>query len=232
MDEARRFLRHVIPGLVFLLYVLGLLVVVDPAVAPVISEQTDAGAWLGLLVLLAAGAIGYSLGIIHHLMFSHVSGYGIDFSDVVNSQEPWRLSVRDSLGRRLSPPFSLVDSWVVVNSIWQRHFNNAKPVSVERRAELLSDLVHGNGTVFVATILAPPTVLLLLWLLSGYVYGSEFNSDRWTVGSLIIVGAPFPTLTAYKRLREHCQGFMLSIFLDMVRGNPTPSTVFLASKES
>lgn len=68
MDEARRFLRYVTPGLVFLTETLMLLWVIDSDVIYKIlkSLNKDSGVGLVIATLLASGGVGFMFSVFHH----------------------------------------------------------------------------------------------------------------------------------------------------------------------
>jgi hypothetical protein len=70
MDEARRFLRYVIPGLVFLTETLILLWVIKPDVAYKILEgfKKESGVGLVIATLLVSGGVGFIFSVLHHFL--------------------------------------------------------------------------------------------------------------------------------------------------------------------
>jgi hypothetical protein len=68
MDEARRFLRYVTPGLAFAVQMLLLFFVLDRTWTfdqiKSLSTNADVGAALGLF--LTSGGLGYMFGVVHH----------------------------------------------------------------------------------------------------------------------------------------------------------------------
>jgi hypothetical protein len=70
MDEARRFLRYVTPGLTFAVQALLLLFIVNPhwTLDRIGELKKDAGAGLAFALFLASGGIGYLLSVVHHTL--------------------------------------------------------------------------------------------------------------------------------------------------------------------
>ena len=68
MDEARRFLRYVTPGLVFAVQALLLLFIINPAwtTTQLLGQTKDAGAGLAVALFLASGGLGYLFSVVHH----------------------------------------------------------------------------------------------------------------------------------------------------------------------
>ena len=68
MDEARRFLRYVIPGTVFLTQTLLIVWILEPSVAydivNAISGKSSVSA--GIAALFVSGGAGFILSILHH----------------------------------------------------------------------------------------------------------------------------------------------------------------------
>ena len=86
MDETRRFLRYVIPGLVFLMELAvflwlpeqGLTWVLDKLPKP--SGSTESVITAGIAALVTSGGIGYLLALIYHLI---LAPFTVDFRDVL-----------------------------------------------------------------------------------------------------------------------------------------------------
>jgi hypothetical protein len=70
MDEARRFLRYVTPGLTFAVQALLLLFIVNPpwTLDRIGELKKDTGAGLAFALFLASGGIGYLLSVVHHTL--------------------------------------------------------------------------------------------------------------------------------------------------------------------
>jgi hypothetical protein len=70
MDEARRFLRYVTPGLTFAVQALLLLFIVNPqwTLDRIGELKKDAGAGLAFALFLASGGIGYLISVVHHTL--------------------------------------------------------------------------------------------------------------------------------------------------------------------
>ena len=70
MDEARRFLRYVTPGLLFIIFLCLFLYLNNREIfidtAKMISNETDIG--LPLALLIASGGMGFVFSILHHFL--------------------------------------------------------------------------------------------------------------------------------------------------------------------
>ena len=68
MDEARRFLRYVTPGLTFAVQALLLLFIVNPpwTLDRIGELKEDTGAGLAFALFLASGGLGYLFSVVHH----------------------------------------------------------------------------------------------------------------------------------------------------------------------
>src|SRR5689334_7623143 len=81
MDEARRFLRYVVPTLVFVVELALIMFVAHPECLKRASEWLrPSGAGFAALLVLLAGGLGYVFSLIHHTLFWFFGWYGIDYS--------------------------------------------------------------------------------------------------------------------------------------------------------
>ena len=71
MDEARRFLRYITPGLTFLIEIISLLFIAQPSIMLEHTKTLGGNANLSLpfTALIASGGIGYIFSLIHHFLF-------------------------------------------------------------------------------------------------------------------------------------------------------------------
>jgi hypothetical protein len=75
MDDARRFLRYVLPGLVFGIETLLWLFIVFPGwtQSQLLSVSAKDGIALAIGSVLASGAVGYVFATVHHWCHWHLS---------------------------------------------------------------------------------------------------------------------------------------------------------------
>ena len=87
MDETRRFLRYVVPTLVFLTEVALLLLVTQKGclLGGVSARLKNGGAGFAALLLAVAGGLGYLFSLAHHNLFWLCGKYGIDYREFVKA---------------------------------------------------------------------------------------------------------------------------------------------------
>ena len=176
MDETRRFLRYVVPALVFLTEVALLLLVTQKGclIGGLSTRlKTDSAGFIALLVALAGG-FGYLFSLVHHTLFWRCGKYGIDHREFVKSAlaHGWLSLV--TYGERNDIAGECVTRGAaedVITILWYRpgRTQNAKDPELGevlvRRTDALSDLVHGLGTGFIGVICALPAwAALYFWL--------------------------------------------------------------------
>src|ERR1700723_1726336 len=157
MDEARRFLRIVTPGLVFAVEVVILLWMLHPEqITKKIDEfHNDSGIAVVFAGLLASGGIGFILSAIHHNWHGRTSprlpkATTMDHSEVIK-----RLIDAEILKVRgvSKDEITRENAWIIMNAVWhQRVENNCKIKGATARMTALVDLVHSLGTARIASI--------------------------------------------------------------------------------
>src|SRR5262249_20132838 len=87
MDETRRFLRYLVPTLVFVAELALLLVVGQQGVMlhGVYAQLKESSAGFAALAVVVAGALGYLCSLIHHTLFWLPCRYGIDYTKFVRA---------------------------------------------------------------------------------------------------------------------------------------------------
>ena len=168
MDEARRFLRYVIPGIVFLVESFLLLWILFPDVAQLHLRQitSKAGVGFALGALLGSGGIGFVFGIAHHWLhwYSRFDQSplldrlraGMDFRSFIKSVRSTNALVVLDLENKLTPPDAVCtrfEAWAIVTAIWYERLESCPKIKgADTRASSLADLMHSMGTARVAAI--------------------------------------------------------------------------------
>jgi hypothetical protein len=176
MNEAKRFMRYVLPGLAF---------VVELAIACWLSKvievpkelPANVGPWLGLTlgVLFSSGALGYIFSTIYFTVTPLID-YSNSLLTISRYCEHILILKPD---RKMLPPsetkeLTRRDKMIVVNQIWHWLRGHDKGMqAIEQYNERVSDTMHGVGATFVATlaalvvwgymVCAYPTSVLLAW---------------------------------------------------------------------
>ena len=167
MDEGRRFIRYVVPGVVSGVLLLLYLVLADPTRMSSWLENPNLNPAQLLGLVVAAGAVGYPLSVIHHLLYGSIYSLFRSVPDfrptLANAVRHGNLVLRVHQDHRalteceiraLSPR----GSWLTLNSIW---FDLLEPKlqPAEERSRSLFDIMHASGTLFVGALVA-----LTFWL--------------------------------------------------------------------
>lgn len=190
MNETRRIVRYVFPGLSFgVQFVLFVWLAVPTLAVDIVSSlNTSAGVGVILAGLFTVGGFGYIFSILHHLF--HARRGSVNHSELVcrlrdrgilrliDTATMNEVPVADQVGRR--------NSWSIVTSIWHERLSTNRFVkSADKRATSLTDLVHSAGTARVASIMAWVLSLLYVWRSSDY----SSSCWDWTRFALMIIVA-------------------------------------------
>jgi hypothetical protein len=219
VDDARRFLRYAMPGMVFLLETVLWLYVLFPGW--IISQLASPNLYQsGLAVaiggLLATPVLGYFFGAVHHCWHWYLC---LD-SEVLN-----HVRVTNRLtGGRLDPK-NLKDrekAWEISLALWYKRVENGGPIGevADTKLKALGDMAHGLGTARVATCFS--LVVAILYMLYGFwnqilvVQGYE----SWC-RCAIVLGLAVPTVRlfhdAYKRVGMNTQGLYDRILKKVIK---------------
>jgi len=168
MEDARRFLRYVIPGLVLATVAGVLLFLILPSwVVTRVPRALAGSAGIGVVLagLLASGGLGYILSTIHHsLLWSGNNGAPDYRSTIVDLVEAKALELRATAGALLSPAgLSRRDAWVIVTALWHERTQDSPSLTAgEVKVAALADLVHSTGTAWVASVFGSIIVFVLV----------------------------------------------------------------------
>ena len=181
MDEARRFLRYVTPGLTFAVQAILLFFIVDRkwTIGHLLELKKDAGVGLAVSLFLASGGLGYLLSVIHHMAhwFFPWSGVtsAIDHTNVVRQLfKANLLSIRefkpDAEGNLIlvvpdGEKINRARAWEIVTAVWKENLNNNSRIkSADAYATALTDITHSAGATRMGALLSLAAVLLFLCL--------------------------------------------------------------------
>jgi len=169
MNEARRFLRFVIPGITFFVELALLLLLADHTrVIEWASGHNPEGIGHALALLVASGGIGAMLSTVHHLLYRLLfyrllRGSGVDHRDMLAHAERdghLQLQLRETRETVGARTLSRGGAWRVTTALWiERRSNLVK--GAHHSAERLTDIMHGAGATTVGAGAASATVLVL-----------------------------------------------------------------------
>jgi hypothetical protein len=231
MEEARRFLRYVTPGLVFLLEFalflwlgwLGLSGLDREAWTKSLRKlfpQNDGG--LDKIVIAAAtafvasGGIGFLLSTFHHFLVGtlyHYIGLGFRYRRILNLLE----------SRNLLRIVDLSDvplhirwwqagrEWTVVTGLWHERRELQRIKGATPRADSLADSAHSLGATFLGSLFALGLALFFL--------GSLDQKPLFWIVSLLLVALH---LMSYIRVVRVTRNYIGLILLQEFRGQQLP----------
>ena len=159
MEETKRFLRYVTPGLVLAVETTLLLYILFPdwTKENLNSMQTGVGFGGALVALLASGGIGFVLsGFQHTLHWCRWAGVVNHRPLIENLIETRTIEIRDVQGLQIPPEsLSREEAWVVITALWHERVGTCKKIEgATPYASSLTDLVHSTGTARVASLFA------------------------------------------------------------------------------
>jgi hypothetical protein len=241
MDEARRFLRYVIPGLVFGTHVVVLLLVLLPtwSAAALQGLSQDTGVGVAVAVLVASGGLGFVFGAVHHALHWQPWYSVVDHRPLVQFLHPAYIEVRLVEGVADSRPatarwsvetVSRRDAWLIVTTFWyQRIRSVGRLEAADPRTIGLTDSMHSLGTAFIAAA-AGSVVALALALLFSEQDITQLRSYYAFVSLAVVV--PALLLSSYRRTGAFAQRLVAGVMSDVlsIRGSaslPEPRPVVI-----
>lgn len=234
MDEARRFLRYVTPGLVFITETLILLWIIEPDVTQTILKNFKNDASLGLVIatLLSSGGVGFIFSALHHWLHWRGQTGVIDHRQFVISlraQGVIQLRNRNS-GAILYEESDLTrfQAWSILTGLWHERLAEEDSLikATDSRATSLTDLAHSFGTAKVGSLAA--------WLFTSLIlfHNCTVSIEVWAVARFIlgnILAAFFVYLycIAYRTTGKAYQMFIEQVLYDELKreNNPDKPTV-------
>lgn len=175
MDEARRFLRYVTPGLLYLTQAGILLALLVPHwTLPRLSEMnSEKGIGIVLATLLASGGVGFVFSTMHHAWHWRRRGTRMDHSQMIKyfvkekAVVVNQLSKDQGLKKLEGDMITKEHGWLVTTILWHERLGSEdkRIAGAEPRAIALTDLVHSLGTARVASVVASLTAFGSLLLM-------------------------------------------------------------------
>ncbi|MBN1568330.1 MAG: hypothetical protein JXA73_10830 [Acidobacteria bacterium] len=223
MEETRKFLRYVTPGVVFVLEAAILLYILLPWWIPslLISLKTDGGLGLALAAVLATGAFGFLLSVIHHNLHWCFHCLRIDYGPLIHALlKKDTISISDIYSNQTydkdSKDFIISphDSYVILSAMWfERLGDNTKIDKSEARICALTDLVHSTGTAMVSTICAYVVTLCIAGIVADLSFErpAVFRFLGMSLVGLMLFGLH---LANHRRTTRICQHMVEQIFVD------------------
>lgn len=211
MEEARRFFRYVIPGLVFIVDVLATILILDYGkFLNVLKEANNVGSILGMLVV--SGRLGYIFSNIYFCLYwSFKKCHAVNHVDVIKSLKE-KLIIRNTDGKNCLENLDKHKSWVIMNLFWHCRLKEVKRIEgINPKNDQLTDITHGLGTTIIASLSA---AIMCLFLLSTKLIEFNYSNLLWLLPlwSLLII----PAFVQYFRAHKISQSLINSTFANEV----------------
>ena len=177
MNEARRFLRYLLPGLLYALESLGLLAVVLPSVAlDAVSALKAEGNFSFLVTMfIASGALGFLFSTLHHWCHWYLDSKSINHTEFIamrrHESAPCK-SIADAekkknglfmwLKRRKKKRQEREEAFIKLLALWYTRLQpDGQLASADKKTVSLGDIAHATGTARIASLFAVLTVQVI-----------------------------------------------------------------------
>ncbi len=175
MDEARRFLRYIVPGLVAMVETVGLLLIASPlwTLDHLSTLPKEQGIGAVVAALVASGGLGYILSVchftLHHAPPHWPCSSPFSHRNAIKSLVEHRLlAIRDRSHAHTAVDTSVTattstdlqnwspdECWVLLTAIWrQRIVSNDKIKGADSGVSTFTDLAHSAGAARVGSVAA------------------------------------------------------------------------------
>jgi len=189
MNEARRFLRYITPGILFGFLALFFvwLALPDWTMSVLKDWFLTGGNSIAIIIttLLLSGALGYLFATIHHWCHWHLP---IDNNVINHVQQIESLRKRNLIPSLDStPPNPRLEALIIISILWFERLEKGTPVgNSEDRVAAFGDISHAAGTARVASVLALVTALSIC-IFRGSLDLSVCNIFRYVV--MVVLGS-------------------------------------------
>ena len=135
MEEARRFLRHVMPGFVYGIETFAGLLLVFPEWKGLHLSGLTGKESLGIVIatLFVSGALGYVFATMHHWWHWHVDKDILDHRPVIN-----RLRERELIPKEVASQLDRKQALVLSLALWYERVREKGPIEVVADKKLVS----------------------------------------------------------------------------------------------
>lgn len=223
--DIRRFLRYVVPGLLFATEAVLLLSLLRPDVALAQLNALKSAEGLGAVftALLASGGVGFFLSTLHHMSHWwrwHPRPTVVDHSGLLRDLEASRVVVFrrvDSLERLAADSISREDAWILVTSLWHARRESSPIIkAADAAAASLADMVHATGAARVSAVVAPVVAFTVAGAISEPSY-SLWSVVRFAIAAILAVGIVCVSWTNHRRTGRFAQSTIDLILAQALR---------------
>jgi len=174
MEEARRFLRYVIPGLLLMIEVsLYLWLSSYQQFVQLIKELGEDIAF-PISIFLASGGIGFLLGVVYYTLYwtKGIRLIAVNHLPLIEDvvKRGWLKLQRRDDGKEVDvKELTQSGAWRIVTSFWhERKESSLRIKAANARTDSLADIMHGLGTTFIGSIIAIP-----VWVFTHFKFSGE-----------------------------------------------------------
>lgn len=230
MEEARRFLRYVIPGLLFFIEVS--IYLFFSAHAKFISLFRNFGKDLAfpVTIFLASGGVGFLLGVFYH-SFYWTKGFralAVNHMPLIQDciERGWLKLTHRGDGSELEiSKLTQSGAWRVVTAYWhERRECSERIKAANARTDSLTDIMHGLGATLVGSLFSIP-----VWI---YIHKKLMGSYPALFYYLLPLTFLFFNFVNYRRVVKDFQSVVDIIMSDDIKKeydeNKTPVVMNLS----
>ncbi len=207
MNDVKRFMRFVLPGLASVIMLLIALIISDSSKLFCFFQSmnlNDIGIILGLF--LASGALGYIFACVYWGIyeFGLNSCIAIDNRYIFSTLKD-KLEIIETSGNKVKAnKLSKRDAWTIAALFWQNNINKSEEIKGSTPyVDRITDLTHGLGATVVGSVISLTTwillkiavfkafklnirdiIILIVWLFLIYLIIKNYNSTNKALQSL------------------------------------------------
>lgn len=227
METYRRFLRFVIPGLIFLIELSLYLVLSSYTEFLALINIPEHNIAVPISVLLVSGGIGAFFAAVYHslYLFPVIRWITIDHRPAIIDFEKigWlELRRRDNDQRIEGKKLTQRVAWRIVSAFWYKKGISSKRIKgAYPRVNTLNDIMHGTGTTVVGSFSA-----VLAWIFIYSKLSNGYSSNYFFILPFLIF---LLHLYHYRALVKDFRSIVEIIMMDELREMPT--TIYLAEDD-
>ncbi len=221
MNEAQRYIRYVMPGILFGVQALVLLWIALPTWTTEkllsVLKHIDTAVGVAIASVFVSGALGYVFATFHHWLHWHCPIY---HKVLDHSGQIARLRADKLLPERpiYAPKDSRLEAFDAMTAAWLPRIAEGTPIgNAERRITRFGDLAHSAGAARVATTAAMVTTVVTCCIVAAWKPTLQ-SVIRYIAMVLIGVGVPLLFDEAYRHTGGMSQRIHDRILEEALRG--------------
>lgn len=240
MDEARRFLRFIGPGVLFFVEAAFLFWLLRPDLARqwIGAAATKAEFAAVIAGLLASGGLGYFFSAVHHQLHWQSWGSVIDHESIIKGlvkDGRLKIALIDERGITSEPlaadQIGKFESLAIMTAFWHSNRHRSPIDAADARVTTLSDLAHSLGTARAASLFAVAAAFGVAWA------NSSCCASGWPIVrfvAAVLIGAAITWLfwRSYWRVGQFAQAVIELVFMESLGGATGYQRVMSVSKRA